>query len=159
MSTTTNTLLNPFQQLQNKLLHFIKWFPNQAKRSVGYHELITLCAWTCWSCWNVKYTVNNDTFWLRYIWMFISLELKLFNLTLMSICIFSMCGEVWPWCRWRYKWTEGTEKSKDDIYNNTVNEVMNFHWGAFRSKTPLQSLWITLPLYTGYIKSCFGWVK
>ena len=37
VSTTTKT----------KLLHFIKWFPNKAKRSVGYNELTTLCE----SCW------------------------------------------------------------------------------------------------------------
>ena len=44
--TTTNTLLNRFQQWQTKLLHCIKWFPNKAKRSLGYHELTTLCACT-----------------------------------------------------------------------------------------------------------------
>ena len=35
-STTTTT----------KLIHFIKWFPNKEKRSVGYHELTTLYACT-----------------------------------------------------------------------------------------------------------------
>ena len=32
---------------QNKvIIIIIKWFPNKAKRTVGYHELTTLCACT-----------------------------------------------------------------------------------------------------------------
>ena len=40
--TTTNTLLNPFQQRQYKVITS----GNKAKRSVGYYELTTLCACT-----------------------------------------------------------------------------------------------------------------
>ena len=35
-----------FNKDQTKLLHFMKWFPNKAKRSVGYHGLTTLCVCT-----------------------------------------------------------------------------------------------------------------
>ena len=31
---------------ETKLIHVIKWFPNKAKRSMGYHKLTTLCACT-----------------------------------------------------------------------------------------------------------------
>ena len=35
-----------FNTDKTKFLHVIKWFPNKAKWSVGYHELTTLCACT-----------------------------------------------------------------------------------------------------------------
>ena len=34
-----------FNNDKTKLLHFITWFPNKSKRSGGYHELTTRCAY------------------------------------------------------------------------------------------------------------------
>ena len=34
------------QMASNLIMHIHRWLPNKAKRSVGYHELTTLCACT-----------------------------------------------------------------------------------------------------------------